>query len=55
MKVKELVELLKKEDQEKSVFHYEIGGVFPIDVLVALPDGNLGLAQIESVESDEEE
>lgn len=54
MKVKTLIELLQKEDQEKTINHFEIGGIFPIDVLLDLPDGSLGLAQVESVTPAEE-
>lgn len=55
MKVGELIERLHKLDFSKQIFIAEIGGQFPIDVIVDLPDGNYGLAQIESIESDEEE
>lgn len=55
MRVKELISLLSQQDPELGVFHYEIGGQFPIDTLVHLEDGNIGLAQMESVETDEEE
>lgn len=52
MKIKDLITMLQKEDPERSIYHYEPGGKFPIDILLELEDGDLAIAQMEAVEDE---